>query len=47
MPDDLWVSASERYIQIYEMLTRREFLPGAYPVPERLIKNLKQGGVIK
>ena len=47
MPDELWISASQRYIQIYEMLTGKEFVPGAYPVQERLIKNLKQGGVIQ
>ena len=47
MPDELWVSASERYIQIYEMLTGKEFVPGIYPIQERLIKNLKQGGFIK
>ena len=46
MPDDLWLSASERYIQIYEMLTGKEFVPGAYPVANRLIENLKQGGLI-
>lgn len=47
MPVELWISASQRYIQIYEMLTGKEFVPGAYPVQERLIKNLKQGGVIQ
>ena len=47
MPDELWVSASERYIRIYEMLTGKEFIPGAYPVQERLIENLKQGGFIQ
>ena len=47
MPDELWVSASERYIQIYEMLTGKEFVPGAYPVQERLLENLKQGGLIQ
>jgi phosphoribosylaminoimidazole-succinocarboxamide synthase len=47
MPDDLWVSASERYIRIYEMLTGEEFVPGIYPVHERLIENLKQAGLIK
>jgi phosphoribosylaminoimidazole-succinocarboxamide synthase len=44
MPDELWVSASQRYIQIYEMLTGKEFVPGAYPVQERVLENLKQGG---
>jgi phosphoribosylaminoimidazole-succinocarboxamide synthase len=47
MPNELWVSASQRYIQIYEMLTGQEFMPGAYPVPERLLENLKEGGLIK
>jgi phosphoribosylaminoimidazole-succinocarboxamide synthase len=47
MPDELWVSASERYLRIYEMLTGKEFIPGAYPVQERLIENLKQGGFIQ
>jgi phosphoribosylaminoimidazole-succinocarboxamide synthase len=47
MPDDLWASASERYIQIYEMLTGQEFIPGTYPIQERLIVNLKQAGIIR
>jgi phosphoribosylaminoimidazole-succinocarboxamide synthase len=47
MPDDLWVSASERYIQIYEMLTGKEFMFGAYPVQERLLGNLRLGGFIE
>jgi phosphoribosylaminoimidazole-succinocarboxamide synthase len=46
MPDELWVSASERYIQIYEMLTGKEFVPGAYPVENRLLENLKVGGML-
>ncbi len=46
MPDDLWISASERYIQIYEMLTGRQFVPGIYPVEKRLLQNLKQGGLL-
>jgi phosphoribosylaminoimidazole-succinocarboxamide synthase len=47
MPDELWTAAGERYIQIYEMLTGKEFIPGAYPVQGRLLENLKQGGLIK
>lgn len=46
MPDALWVAASERYIRIYEMLTGEEFMPGAYPVQERLLENLSQKGLI-
>jgi phosphoribosylaminoimidazole-succinocarboxamide synthase len=41
MPAELWAAASERYITIYEMLTGQEFMPGAYPVNERLTENLK------
>ena len=47
MPEDLWVSASERYIQIYEMLTGTNFVPGAYPIQERLLENLRQRGLIE
>lgn len=47
MPDKLWAAASERYIQIYEMLTGKEFVPGTYPVQQRLLENLKQGGLIQ
>jgi phosphoribosylaminoimidazole-succinocarboxamide synthase len=47
MSDELWIAAGERYIQIYEMLTGEEFLPGPYPVQERLIENLKQSGLLK
>ncbi|MCE9644424.1 MAG: phosphoribosylaminoimidazolesuccinocarboxamide synthase [Chloroflexi bacterium] len=46
MPDELWASASERYIQIYEMLTGKTFEAGGYPVEERLLANLKKSGVI-
>lgn len=46
MPDDLWASASERYITIYELLTGKPFEASEYPVEQRLIKNLKNAGVI-
>ena len=47
MPEDLWASASERYITIYELLTGKTFNAGDYPVEQRLIENLKKAGVIK
>jgi hypothetical protein len=47
MPDELWMAASDRYIQIYEMLTGEEFVPGNYPVQERLLENLRGGGFIQ
>ncbi len=46
MPDDLWIAASQRYIQIYELLTVKTFAPGAYPVEPRLIENLRKAKVI-
>jgi phosphoribosylaminoimidazole-succinocarboxamide synthase len=46
MPDELWVSASERYITIYELLTSKTFEPGEYPAEKRLIENLKYAGAI-
>ncbi|HCK67435.1 MAG TPA: phosphoribosylaminoimidazolesuccinocarboxamide synthase [Anaerolineae bacterium] len=45
MPNDLWTSASRRYIAIYEMLTRKTFKPGSYPIEERLLKNIKEAGI--
>lgn len=47
MPEDLWASASERYITIYELLTGEMFNAGDYPIEQRLIENLKKAGVIK
>lgn len=46
MPAELWSSASERYITIYELLTGRTFEAGEYPIEPRLIRNLKNAGVI-
>ncbi len=43
---NLWVQASQRYIQIYELLTGLTFKPAEYPVNPRLINNLKQAGVL-
>lgn len=47
MPDELWVAASERYIQLYEMLTGAEFEPGTYPVQDRLLENLTRGRLLR
>lgn len=43
----LWVQASQRYIQIYELLTGQEFVAGDYPLPARLEGNLRQKGLLK
>lgn len=47
MGDDLWIAASQRYIEIYQMLTGQTFVPGAYPVEPRLAANLRQAGIIE
>jgi phosphoribosylaminoimidazole-succinocarboxamide synthase len=41
MPEALWITASQRYIAIYELLTGNVFEPGGYPVEPRLLRNLK------
>jgi phosphoribosylaminoimidazole-succinocarboxamide synthase len=46
MPAELWASASERYITIYEMLAGQAFVPGEYPAEKRLVENLKVAGII-
>lgn len=46
MPDQLWLEASQRYIQIYEMLTGESFVPGEYPALPRLRRNLEKHGLI-
>lgn len=45
LPEEVWLAASQRYIQIYEMLTGKEFVPGEYPVEPRLQNNLHQTGI--
>jgi phosphoribosylaminoimidazole-succinocarboxamide synthase len=47
MTDDLWVSASQRYITIYETLTGKRLIPGDYPVEPRLVANLRKNGVLR
>jgi len=46
MPADLWATASQRYITIFEMLTGRPFEAGRYPVESRLLNNLRSANVM-
>jgi phosphoribosylaminoimidazole-succinocarboxamide synthase len=46
MPQDLWASASQRYIDIFEQLTGEGFQPGSYPVEPRLLVNLRKAGLL-
>lgn len=43
---ELWASASQRYIQIYEFLTGKVFIPDEYPVEPRLESNLKKAKLL-
>lgn len=42
LPEELWTSASQRYIKIYEMLSNDKFVPGNYPIEPRLVRNLEE-----
>ena len=46
MPIDLWASASQRYIDIFERLTNESFIPGSYPVEPRLEENLRKANLL-
>jgi phosphoribosylaminoimidazole-succinocarboxamide synthase len=46
LPESVWIAASQRYIQIYELLTGKAFIAGEYPVEPRLMKNLKEAGLL-
>ncbi len=46
-PDDLVVELSSRYITLYEMITGSRFSTNNIPVKERILKNLKDAGIIK
>ena len=37
LPADVWAATSQRYIDAYERLTGTRFVPGASPVPPRII----------
>jgi phosphoribosylaminoimidazole-succinocarboxamide synthase len=41
MPPEIWAQTSARYIDCYERLTGRTFVPGSYPVGPRLAENVK------
>jgi phosphoribosylaminoimidazole-succinocarboxamide synthase len=46
MPSELWVSASRRYIAIFELLTGERFIPGEYPVGPRLESALRVANIL-
>ena len=44
VPEGLWSAASRLYIEVFERLTGHKFVPGLYPVEERLVLNLEREG---
>lgn len=44
--DEVWRETSQRYVRAYERLTGSGFVPGAYPVEERLVSHLSQEGIL-
>jgi phosphoribosylaminoimidazole-succinocarboxamide synthase len=46
VPDDVWSATTARYIDAFERLTGASFVPGTYPIPERLQINLTKAGLL-
>lgn len=46
LPDEVWSATTARYIVAYERLTGTPFVPGSYPIAERLTENLKKAGLL-
>ena len=46
VPGEVWSATSGRYITAYERLTGSPFVPGAYPVPGRLVDHLTKAGLL-
>lgn len=41
LPGEVWTETTRRYVHAYERLTGAAFEPGAYPVPPRIMENLR------
>lgn len=46
LDENVWNEAIQLYITAYEKLTKSKFVPGEYPVEERIVKNLKKAGLM-
>ncbi len=44
--DDVWAATSARYVDAYERLTGRAFVPGEYPVEPRIRAALREVGIL-
>ena len=46
LDENVWNEAIQLYITAYEKLTKSKFVPGEYPVEDRIVKNLKKVGLM-
>ena len=46
LPDEVRAEASRRYVQTYEMLTGRRFVPASVPAAPRILTNLRAAQII-
>lgn len=46
LPPEVWTATGTRYRSLFERLVGRSFVPGAYPVGERLVDHLTTAGVL-
>jgi phosphoribosylaminoimidazole-succinocarboxamide synthase len=46
LPDDVWAATTARYVDAYERLTGLDFVPGSYPVQERITGHLTKAGLL-
>jgi phosphoribosylaminoimidazole-succinocarboxamide synthase len=46
LPESFWHSVTDRYIQVYELLTGQSFVKEPYPVEPRLMANLTKAGIL-
>ncbi len=42
LPPEVWQQTSDRYVELYERLTDRTFVPGQQPANERILANLSE-----
>ncbi|MEZ5375622.1 MAG: phosphoribosylaminoimidazolesuccinocarboxamide synthase [Acidimicrobiales bacterium] len=42
LPPEVWEQTSARYVELYERLTGRTFVPGAQPAQQRILANLSE-----
>ncbi len=46
LADEVWHQTTSRYVDAYERLTGAPFIPGDYPVDERIHSSLTQAGIL-